>query len=73
MDEPEKPLGGPKQRIVVERLDDLTVYIRLLNLTEELECLSNRCWSLASETALKVVARAIRSTASAIFKASLDP
>ncbi len=53
------------------RLDDLTVYRRLINLVEELECLSRRCWSVASTTALVAASRVIRLVASGLYRSSL--
>jgi ribosomal protein S4 len=54
-----------------QRLDDLQVYKRLINLVEELEQLSKRAWSLSSSTALMVAAVLVRRLASALYRASL--
>jgi hypothetical protein len=54
------------------RLDDLTVYKRLISISEELDRMAGQCWSPATATAIKTCAAAIRRIASAVFKRSLE-
>lgn len=62
--------GGKKEPWILpaERLDDLTVYGRLVRLGHELEELSRRCWSLRSMTALQATCQVVRSIASALLQ-----
>jgi hypothetical protein len=48
-------------------LSDLDVYARLVNLSRELEEVSEQCWSVAGSTALKAAAKVIRALASGFF------
>ncbi len=67
----EEPSGGGGDPLLAERVDDLTVYKRLLRLVEELEWLSKRCWSLAAATSLQVASIMIRKLASGLYRASI--
>ena len=71
---PTDPIGDPEDSLIAERLDDLTIYKRLVHIAQELEWLSKRCWSVASGTAVAATARIITALASAVYRATLrDP
>lgn len=59
-----------RQNLIVDGIDDLQAYRRLLFLVEELERLSRRCWSVASATALQVACNMIRTLASGLYRAA---
>lgn len=54
-----------------DRIDDLAVYKRLIELEEELKALADRAWGVASSTALRAAAVIVRRLASAVYRASL--
>ena len=62
-----------QETLIAERLDDLEVYKRLVLLANELDWLSRRCASPASETALQVGSVVVRRLASALFRAMSIP
>ena len=51
-----------------EKLDNLTVYRRLILLHEELDHLSRRCWSPAAGRAHAVAAAIVRALASGLWR-----
>jgi hypothetical protein len=53
------------------RCDDLQAYQRLLNLAEELQRLSDRCWSVASQNSLRIAAAVTRRIASKVYRRGL--
>lgn len=55
-----------------DRLHDLEVYSRLVEITGELTQMSNRCWSISSKAALAASASMVRVVASGVYHRSLE-
>ncbi len=64
-------LPAGEEAPLVERIDDLQAYARLLRLVEELEQIATRCWSISSAAAVLAASRLVRVLASALYHASL--
>lgn len=51
----------------LRNMSDREVYARLTSLSEELETLADRAWSVAGATALRAAARMVRAVSSGFF------
>jgi hypothetical protein len=72
MDDPSRCAPPQSSEPCDERLDDLTVYRRLLTFSGDAERLSRRCWSAGATSALEASAIMLRKIASALYKGNLD-
>jgi hypothetical protein len=59
--------SGPAQ----DRLNDLQVYRKLLELSQDTGTLSQQCWSLVGSTALAAASVLLRSLASGVYRQGL--
>jgi hypothetical protein len=74
--EPKRPLRNRFARSgfaarVNDPCDDLEAYRRLLQLSEDLDKMAERCWSVASEQSLHAAAAVARKIASKLYQRSL--
>jgi hypothetical protein len=76
MNLPPDPLTEMEAKLAGEgpmaRLNDLEVYRVLISLAERTGVLSQRCWSVATGTALATTSRLLRALASALYRVRIE-